>query len=315
MVLLPLVHERVTLSYVKVIFSTTMTLAAIVLASCTASALNKQGLPLPVDEVSDEDARPAQNLTGYVFGGTMLYNPSYAARPDNTGLALGRLGGHLDLDVWHKYLTIAYDGNVFTDRLAGNEATPSEIDHIVGLLTRHGDLELGVHLETDRPADRPGDSQSYVDASARYYFDAFRAWRALPEALPRQGWTGFFTLAGFAYNPTYAARPDLSGVALLRMVAHSEFDLWRPWVSLTIDLNAFTDRTTNAGLVPCELDTTAGVIVHLTTFDVSFVGENDRPVDRGGLQQSYVSTLVTYRFDAQHILASTRSSPEIARAR
>ena len=138
-------------------------------------------------------------------------------------------------------MTLAYDGNVFTDWLATDEANPSEIDTIVGVLTRHDDLELAAHLETDRPADCPGISQSYSDVGARYYFDGFRIWRGLARAMPLQGWTGFFTLAGFTYNPTYAARPDNTGLALLRVVAHSEIDLWRPWLSLSIDLNAFTD--------------------------------------------------------------------------
>jgi hypothetical protein len=283
----------------------------LVATSATAHALNKQGLSVPVDEPSDA---PTLNLTGYVFGGTMLYNPSYAARPDNSGLALGRAGGHADLDLYGKRLTLTYDGNLFSDRLAGEPLRPSEVDHIVGVLTRHGDLELGAHFETDTPADRPGTPQTYADVAARAYLDLFERWRGLREALPRQGFTGFVTVAGFVYNPSYAARPDLSGLALLRGVAHAEIDLLRPWLTLSIDLNAFTDRTTSAGLVPSELDSTVGVTIHLGTFDVSLVGENDRPVDRAGLDMSYVSTLVTYRFDVQQTIARMRADPEVARA-
>ena len=66
--------------------------------------------------------------------------------------------------------------------------------------------------------------------------------------------------------------------------------------------------------MPSELDTTAGIVAHLGPCDVSLVGENDRPVDRGGLQQSYVSTLVSYRFDARQVLASLRPPARMARA-
>jgi len=287
---------------------------ATLLAPSAALALNKQGLSLPADQTGDVAPAPTQNLTGYVFGGALVYNPSYAARPDNSGLALVRTGGHADLDLYGKRLTLAYDGNVFSDRLAASTVRPSEVDHVVGVLTRGGDLELGTHFETDRPADRPGAAQTYVDVGGRFYFDLFERQRSLRAAFPRQGLTGFFAVAGFVYNPSYAARPDLSGFALLRMVAHSEIELYRPWLGVSLDLNFFTDRTTGAGLVPSELDTTAGVVVHLGSADVSVVGENDRPMDRAGLQMSYVSTLLTCRFDVRQMLARGRP-PEVASRR
>lgn len=278
-----------------------------------ALALNKQGLSISAAEGADADKAPAQNVTGYVFAGALFYNPSYAARPDNTGRALTRWGGHLDLDLDRKYLTLTYDGNVFSDRDASSAARPSEHDHILGLLTRHGPLELGVHYETDRPADRAGDAQTYVDLDVRGYYDLFRAWPGLARTLPHQACMGFFTLAGFAYNRTYAARPDLSGLAMLRLVGHSEIDLYKPWLTFSIDLNFFTDRTVHAGLVPSELDITVGLVAHAGDFDVAVVAENDRPVDRGGVSQSYASLLLTYRFDVRGAIASMKSHPELAR--
>lgn len=271
-----------------------------------AAALNKQGMSAPADAVAH--AGPAWiNLSGYLFGGAMVYNPSYAARPDNSGRALTRWGAHVDVDLLDRRLTLSYDANVFSDADADSRLRPSEHDHIVGLLARWRSLELGTHYEIDSPADRPGMSQSYVDAHARWYWDLGAAWPALREKLPRQNVYGFFTIAGFLFNETYAARPDLSGLALLRAVAHVEIDLYRPYVTLSVDLNFFTDRQVNYGLVPSELDTTVGVVVHLGDFDIAVMAENDRPIDRGGLQQSYVSTILSYRFDARAIAAGARA--------
>ena len=45
-----------------------------------------------------------------------LYNPTYAARPDNTGLALMRYAGHRDVDLIGSRLSIPIDINTFTDR-------------------------------------------------------------------------------------------------------------------------------------------------------------------------------------------------------
>ncbi|MFI5302920.1 MAG: hypothetical protein ACHREM_32925, partial [Polyangiales bacterium] len=269
--------------------------AVVTLSASSARALNKQGLAAPIDPPPDDASDVGPTLTGYVFGGVLAYNPSYAARPDNSGRALFRTGTHVDLDFVGKALTFAYDANVFTDRDDGSGLRPSEDDHIVGLVSRHGDLELGAHYETDRSTDRPGQAQSYADVHARAYFDLGRLVPAL--GLPRHRVSGFFTLAGFAYNPSYAARPDLSGLALLRVVGHTDVDLIAARLTLSVDLNVFTDRTTHAGLVPSELDTTIGLALHLGSFDVSIVAENDRPLDRGGLSQSYVSTLLAYRFD------------------
>ena len=47
-----------------------------------------------------------------------LYNPTYAARPDNTGLALFRYAAHFDFDLIGRRLSIPLDLNMFTDRLA-----------------------------------------------------------------------------------------------------------------------------------------------------------------------------------------------------
>lgn len=270
-------------------------LAFLLLLPAPALALNRQGQPTAPGD--DAELPPLMNFSGYAFAGGLFYNPSYAARPDNSGRALLRVGLHADLDLFRKYLTVTYDANVFTDRDSPQWYRPSEHDHIVGLLARWRMLEAATHYEADLPADRPGAAQSYVDVHARWYFNVWTAFPALRHALPHQGLWGFVTLAGFVYNPTYAARPDLSGLALLRYAGHLELDLYRPWITISVDLNFFTARESGYGLVPSELDTTIGLTAHLGPVDLSIVAENDRPLDRQGLQQSYASLMAAYHFD------------------
>ena len=65
-----------------------------------------------------------------------IYNPSYAARPDNTGLALFRYAAHFDFDLIGRRLSIPLDLNMFTDRLAigfARKPVPSELDVITGV--------------------------------------------------------------------------------------------------------------------------------------------------------------------------------------
>ena len=276
-----------------------MVVLALLLAA-PAAALNKQGVATADEFTVTEDGQPpAFNASGYVFAGAMVYNPSYAARPDNTGHALGRTGAHLDLDFFGKRAGLTYDVNVFSDRDGANPLRPTEHDHIIGLLARWRSFDAGGHWEADLPADRPGLAQSYVDLFARW------SWRLEPPTA-RIGVQGFFTLAGFVDNQTYAARPDLSGLAMLRLNGHAEIDVLKPWLGVAVDLNVFTDRFAHAGLLPSELDTTVGAVVHVRAFDVSVVAENDRPLDRPGLQQSYVMTLLSYRFDAQRWMVGRR---------
>ena len=55
-------------------------------------------------------------MSGSLLGGVAFFNPTYAARPDNTGKALLRLAPHLDVDLIGSRLSIPIDLNVFTDR-------------------------------------------------------------------------------------------------------------------------------------------------------------------------------------------------------
>lgn len=302
-------------------------LALVVAIACLGGAaptyaLNKQGA-----RSGSEPDDPPFNLAGYVFGGVFLFNPSYAARPNNTGNVLLRYGLHIDADLYHRWLSISYDLNVFTDRSEGARSpiAPTEHDHIVGLLStlslpRHLELTFAVHYETDQPgyeargrlratrpdcgAGRPppprcydvGYSQSYVDAYARLSYT--RGILALSAAL-----------GGFLWNNTYAARPDNSGLALLRYVLHGELTL-RKWLVLRLDLNFFTDRE-DKYVVPTELDLTSELAVRLRAFELRFVGEMDLPLGNypggahpaavAGVKQAYLALLGQWSFDLQKI--------------
>ena len=78
-----------------------------------ARALDKQG-SAHGGEVGGADSGFA--ISGSLLGGIAFFNPTYAARPDNTGKALLRLAPHLDIDLIGSRLSIPVDINVFTDR-------------------------------------------------------------------------------------------------------------------------------------------------------------------------------------------------------
>lgn len=293
-----------------------------------AYALNKQGARS--DDAAGPD--PLFNVSGYVFSGIFLFNPTYAARPGNSGLAFGRFGLHVDVDLYHRWLTLSYDENTFTDRSSASPGwyRPSEDDHIVGLLTNvplpHDfSLSLAAHYEIDLPAHEArasfiadpanqyqrGYSQSYVDVYARAGWSSGR-------------WTAYAALGGFAYNTTYAARPDNSGVALLRYVLHGEIELL-PWLCYRLDLNFFTDRQ-EGPLTPTESDILSTVAAHWRSLEFRFDAEGDlnigtyahagdpryaqsQPNPRPGFNQFYLATVIQWSFDAKELRRHQSQEP------
>ena len=236
--------------------------------------------------------------------GASLYNPTYAARPDNTGLALFRYALHLDVDLLGRMLSIPIDVNVLTDRERKKALifAPSELDLIGGVtstngLTRGFDLELGARVEHDRPVDRGDFNQTYVDARARLLYSAAALSPALGQSLLDGDLSGYATLGWFAVNPTYAARPDNSGRALLRYAAHSELSLWHRRLALGADTTFFSDRKADNPVAPSELDVTGELIGRAEPFEVHVAYERDMPIDRGGLTQSLLYVVVAYGFD------------------
>ena len=222
-------------------------------------------------------------LSGEVFLGVLPYNPTYAARPDNSGRALLRAGGHLDVDLLGPRLFIPLDVNVFTDRLH-QPARPSELDFIGGLASTwdlpigHG--ELGARAEVDTPADGRGGTQFYSDVRGRYLL-SLRELRPDAAAVLRGGdVAGWLTLGWFALNPNYFARPDNTGRALLRYAAHVGVGLGSH-ATIFVDGTFFTDRTQNP-VRPSEMDLTVGVALALGDWGIQAAYERDMPVDGQG---------------------------------
>lgn len=273
--------------------------AAVLTITPQAHGLEKQG-PAHGETIA-AGKEEAFAVSGNLFVGSAIYNPTYAARPDNTGLALFRFGAHADVDLVGRKLSIPLDVNFFTDRERRGAAilVPTEGDFIGGITTTWpvgpGALELGVRGEHDMPLDRGGFTQSFIDARARYVYSLAEGLGLDPKRSPEDV-RGWLTLGGFVLNPTYAARPDNSGRALLRYVAHLETAFWTNRFALAVDGNAFTDRLTNA-VRPSELDVTFDVIVRLVPNELHLAYERDMPVDRSGLVQHFVYALVVFGFD------------------
>jgi hypothetical protein len=271
------------------------------LAATTACALDKQG-SAHGGQVGGNSKE--FNVSGSAMLGASLYNPTYAARPDNTGRALFRYALHLDVDLIGRYLSIPIDVNMFTDRERQGAAVlaPSELDFITGLtsthsLTRGFDGEIGARVETARPVDRGTYSQTYVDMRARLLYSAAAVAPAVAPSLAGGDVSGYFTLGWFAVNPTYAARPDNTGRALLRYAVHSELSVWKRRLAVGVDGTFFTDKHAENALRPSELDLTGELIGRYEPFEVHLAYERDMPLDRGGLVQSLLYVIVAYGFD------------------
>ena len=274
--------------------------------SASASALDKQG---SAHGGTVEGESRGFDLSGSVMLGLALYNPSYAARPDNTGLTLLRYGAHLDVDLIGRLLSIPIDVNLFTDRMRSERFifVPTEFDVISGVTSTFGlgpgALEVGVRVEHDRPIDKGTFTQTYVDARARYLYSAASVFPKLADALQDGDISGWDTLGAFVFNPTYAARPDNSGLALLRYGLHAELSTFDDLLSLGLDASMFTDREPNARtgatnyFSPSELDFTVDLIFHKEPFEVHLAYERDLPIDRDGMVQQFVYLLVAFSFD------------------
>jgi hypothetical protein len=283
---------------------------ASLLVARTAAALDKQG---SAHGGVASGSTSGFDVSGAVSMGVSVYNPSYAARPNNTGLALMRYAAHLDIDLIGQRLSIPIDVNMFSDRLrsGGGKLLPSEFDIIAGLTSTWalgpGGIELGARFEQDRqigaqPADQPAPvpnslTQSYVDARARYLYSVAEAVPRFKQAFPHADVTGWFTLGWFAYNPSYFARPDNTGRALFRYAAHGELSLFDDLVSFGIDAIFFTDRTAGNPLRPSELDLTPEIILHRDKFELHLAYEIDMPLDQGTYVQRFIYVLGVWSFD------------------
>lgn len=276
--------------------------ASVCILSVHAAALDKQGSGAHGGTVAG--AETGVDLTGALSAGVALYNPSYAARPDNTGLALARYALHADLDLVGRRLSIPLDVNVFSDRERGGFGmlAPTELDLITGLTSTwavgaHQAFEASARVEHDRPVDRGGVAQTYADVRGRYLGEASLE----PLGLADRDVSGWLTVGWFAYNPkqsgTYFARPDNTGRALFRYAAHGSVEIVPDLVTLAVDATFFTDAQAASPLRPSELDLTPELILSGGTTELHLAYERDMPLDRGGLSQQFVYVLVQRAFD------------------
>lgn len=128
-----------------------------------ALALEKYGRPLPSMEEGQGEEREAEETLfgGYFLTAAFVKNPTFAARPDNTGLVGLRHMLHLETDLYKQYLTFYMDQNFFSDRTKG-WLELSEWDGtyaLTGLVDRFG---WRIQYERDAPLDKSGDRKSVV---------------------------------------------------------------------------------------------------------------------------------------------------------
>jgi len=279
---------------------------ALVVAS-PARALDKQG---SAHGGGIEGASEGFDVSGSASLGLSVYNPTYAARPDNTGLTLFRYAGHADVDLIGRRLSIPIDVNMFTDRLAlgfGRKLVPSELDLIAGLTTTWrlgpGAIEGGARYEIDTTLDHGGydappasGKQKYADLRARYLYSLAAVAPGIQPALRGGDVRGYLTLGWFAINKTYFARPDNTGLALFRYGVHEETTMWNDHVGLGLDAVMFTDKLAADVFRPSELDFTAEVIGRYARYELHLAYERDMPVDQGGLVQQFVYLLAVVSF-------------------
>lgn len=281
--------------------------AVVVVAARPARGLDKQG---SAHGGGIEGPTSGFDFSGSASLGVSLYNPTYAARPDNTGLTLFRYAGHADVDLIGRRLSIPIDVNMFTDRTAigfGRKLVPSELDFITGLTTTWrlgpGAIEGGARAEFDLTLDHGGydappasGKQKYGDVRARYLYSIAAIAPGIAPALRGGDVRGNFTLGWFAVNNTYFARPDNTGLALFRYGAHVEISTWDDHLALGLDAVLFTDKRAENVVRPSELDFTPEIIGRFSRYEVHLAYERDMPVDRGGLIQQFVYLLAAVSF-------------------
>lgn len=263
-----------------------------------ALALEKYGRPLPSMDDPNGEARPAEEslFAGYVLTGIFARNPTFAARPDNTGLVGLRHMLHLETDLYKQYLTFYTDQNFFSDRTNG-WIEFSEWDGTYALTGVAGHFGWRLQYERDAPLDRKGLSQSYADGLVTAKFQAVQDLPGWQRLLPNQNLTAYAGGGWLFHNHNYFARPDNTGHALFRYVAHADFDLYKNKVVLYGDVNMFTDQDSGNQARPTELDWIVGLAVRWRDSELAVYHEQDQPLDRSGLVQKYLAVQLRVSFD------------------
>ena len=271
-----------------------------------AYALEKYGRPLPemektksAEEKAQADQHEDESLIGgYLLAGAFISNPSFAARPDNTGRVGMRYMLHAETDLYKKYLTFYSDQNFFSDRDNG-WIELSEWDQTYGITGAVDHWFWRMQYERDAPLDKSGLKQIYADGLVNYRIRSQEDWAWWRKMFPKNGLTAYAGLGWLFHNQQYFARPDNTGRALFRYVAHFDLDLYKQKFVLFGDVNMFTDREASNTVNPSELDWILGIAMRWRDFELSFYREQDRPLDRSGLIQEYWAVQLRYAFDVQ----------------
>ncbi len=268
-------------------------------------ALEKYGRPLPSMEQPGEEEREAEETLfgGYFLTAAFVSNPTFAARPDNTGLVALRHMLHLETDLYKQYLTLYTDQNFFSDRREGwIKLTEWDGTYaLTGLVDRFG---WRIQYERDAPVDRSGVKQAYADALVTVRYQAGRESVWWKTTLPDQNLIAYAGPGWLFQNSNYFARPDNTGRALFRYVAHADLDLYRNRAVLYADVNMFTDREKGNKVSPTEVDWIVGLALRWHNYELSFYREEDRPVDRSSLVQKYFAIQLRLAFDVPKRIGS-----------
>jgi hypothetical protein len=265
-------------------------------------ALEKYGRPLPeFDQGKGAAALESRGeeetfLGGYFLTAPFVSNPSFTARPNNTGLVGMRHMLHLETDLYKQYLTFYTDQNFFSDRKKG-WITLTEWDDTYALTGIVDHFSWRVQYERDKPLDQSGLQQIYADMLVTARFEAEDDWQWFHAKFPKQNLTAYAGPGWLFFNRNYFARPDNTGLALYRYVAHFDFDVYEDRVIFYGDANMFTDRTNGRAIRPSELDWILGLAVRWKDLELSVYREQDRPLDRSGFIQEYYAVQLRYAFD------------------
>ncbi|MFO0776298.1 MAG: hypothetical protein U0223_01625 [Nitrospira sp.] len=273
-----------------------LVLSVLLIGTPHALALEKYGRPLP--SMDDPNGREAEEslFAGYLLTSAFASNRTFAARPDNTGLVGLRHMLHLETDLYKQYLTFYTDQNFFSDRTNG-WIELSEWDGTYAFTGVLGHVNWRLQYERDTPLDRKGITQEYADGLVTAKFQAVQdlpSWRRL---FPNQNLTVYAGAGWLFHNKNYFARPDNTGRALFRYVAHTDVDLYKNKVVLYGDVNLLTDRGASNPVNPTELDWIVGLAVRWREMELAAYYEQDRPLDRAGLVQQYLAVQLRFSFD------------------
>lgn len=280
-------------------------LCCLLLSASPAQALEKYGRPLPEMEGAAREPGEQTWVRGYLLSGAFLDNPTFAARPDNTGLVGLRHMIHLETDLYHEYLQFYTDQNFFSDRTNG-WVELSEWDGTYALTGSVRHWGWRIQYERDAPLDRSGTKQIYADTLLTYRFPDAQGSAWWRNTFPDQNVSVYAGAGWLFHNRNYFARPDNTGRALFRYVAHADLDLYRNRVVLFGDTNFFTDRSSGNAARPSELDLVVGLALRHRDAEVALIHEWDMPLDRSGLVQRYLAIQIRYEFEWVRRAAQSR---------